>query len=145
MRNLLLLLLLIFTFVAQAGVCGSVSVKKDITQKLKESNDRHLKVSANIFENFRTDNRFADYIRSRSQLFMYDRQRVVASVYTKTSGANTNEEAIIAFITKFNNDEINYYKTVVQEYCKYNAFKYEKKDPAACSQERINSLFYTMP
>lgn len=145
MRNLLLLLLLIFTFAAQAGVCGSVSVKKDITQKLKESNDRHIKVSANIFENFRTDNRFADYIRSRSQLFMYDRQRVVASVYTKTSGANTNEEAIIAFITKFNNDEINYYKTVVQEYCKYNAFKYEKKDPAACSQERINSLFYTMP
>lgn len=144
MRNLLLLFV-IFTFAAQAGVCGSASVKKDITKKLKESNDRHLKISANIYENFRTDNKFADYIRSRSQLFMYDRQRVVASVYTKTSGANTNEEAIIAFVTKFNNDEINYYKTVVQEYCKYNAFKYEKKDPAACSQERINSLFYTMP
>lgn len=140
MRNLLLLFV-VFTLVAQAGVCGSVSVKKNITKKLKESNDRHLKVSANIYENFRTDNRFADYIRSRSQLFMYDRQRVIASVYTKTSGANTNEEAIIAFITKFNNDEINYYKTVVQEYCKYNAFKFKEKDQTACSQERINSLF----
>lgn len=74
-------------------------------------------------------------------MFESDRQRMIASVFSTSSGANTNREAISALVIKFNNDEINKYKTIVQEYCKYNAFKFEKRDPQACSQARINSLF----
>lgn len=74
-------------------------------------------------------------------MFESDRQRLIASVFSTSSGANTNREAIAALVIKFNNDEINKYKTIVQEYCKYNAFKFEKRDPQACSEERINSLF----
>ena len=32
-------------------------------------------------------------------------------------------------------------RKVVDEYCKYNAYKFEYKDPQACSEGRINSLF----
>ena len=45
------------------------------------------------------------------------------------------------FVIDMNKREIEKYKTIVNEYCKYNIYKYTKKDPMTCSQERINSLF----
>ena len=40
-----------------------------------------------------------------------------------------------------NNVEKEELRKVVDEYCKYNAYKFEYKDPQACSEARINSLF----
>ena len=34
---------------------------------------------------------------------------------------------------------------IIEEYCKYNSYKFAKKDPQACAKERVNSLFQTMP
>lgn len=123
---------------AQAGFGAE---GKSASRRLMESNALQHQTSVKISENFRFDHQFANYMKYRGLMFESDRQRLIASVFSTSSGANTNREAIAEFITKFNTDEINKYKAIVQEYCKYNAFKFEKRDPQACSTERINSLF----
>lgn len=126
----------------QAGICANTSPeKKSASRKMMESNALQHDTSVKISENFRFDHHFANYMKYRGLMFESDRQRLIASVFSTSSGANTNREAIAEFIIKFNTDEINKYKAIVKEYCKYNAFKFEKHDPQACSQERINSLF----
>lgn len=138
----LLLLVTIFILTAQAGFCANTSPeKKNASRMLMKSNALQHSTSVKISNNFHFDHHFANYMKYRGLMFESDRQRLIASVFTTSSGANTNREAISEFIIKLNNIEINNYKTIVQEYCKYNAFKFKEKDPTACSQERINSLF----
>lgn len=138
----ILLLFVIFTLSAQFGFCANTSPeKKSASRLMMESNALQHQTSVKISENFRFDHQFANYMKYRGLMFESDRQRMIAAVFSTSSGANTNREAISALVIKFNNDEINKYKTIVQEYCKYNAFKFEKRDPQACSQDRINSLF----
>ena len=40
-----------------------------------------------------------------------------------------------------NKKESENLKNIVTEYCKYNAYKFEKKSPQACSEATIKSLF----
>lgn len=132
---------ILFAILVMTAQAGFGAEGKSASRRLMESNALQHQTSVKISENFRFDHQFANYMKYRGLMFESDRQRLIASVFSTSSGANTNREAIAEFITKFNTDEINKYKAIVQEYCKYNAFKFEKRDPQACSTERINSLF----
>ncbi len=145
MKKILLLLIVIMISV-QAALCANTSDDKKSAYKLMvQSHKLQHDTAWRIIDNFRYDHQFTNYIKFRCQLFESDRQRLMNTIFTVSSGMHTDDKAISAFMIKYNNNEINSYKTIVQEYCKYNAFKFEKRDPQACSAERINLLFQTMP
>jgi len=145
MKKILLLLLIIITS-AQIVFCANTSdANRNAYRQIVQSHRLQHDTCLNIIDNFRFDHQFGGYMKYRCQLFESDRQRLLTSVFTTSSGANTDNIAKSVFVLKLNNNEINTYKSIVQEYCKYNAFKFEKRDPQACSAERINSLFQTMP
>ena len=43
------------------------------------------------------------------------------------------------FVLEMDKRQLDYYKTIVENYCKYNSYK--MKDPTACSAAKINSYF----
>lgn len=143
--------LFIFVLCLQSCCCAKgFDERQAATKEMNESLKLQHETCYNISRNFRYDHQFGNYIKYRCQLFESDRQRLINTVfpintnYTKTY--RENYPILKAeFVVNLNNNEIEVYKNIVTEYCKYNAYKFEKNDPQACSSERIQSLFQTMP
>lgn len=120
--------------------------KKDAYKALNDSNFYQQEVCSNIIKNFKRDNQFSTYMKNRCILFEADRQRQSAIIFPypnpREAGYNANYPIIMsAYIVNLNNQEIENYKKIINEYCKHNVYKISKKMPKACSQETINSLF----
>lgn len=151
MKKVLLMIILAGLTAQTVLAAGSSDAKKAAYKKMMQSHKLQHETCLNVVDNFRFDHQFGNYMKYRCQLFESDRQRLLNSVFTITS-TNNAEGAVenymipkASFVVKLNNDEINTYKKIVQEYCKYNSYKFAKKDPQACSPARVNSLFQTMP
>lgn len=150
MKKIFLTIFVLF-LCAQMSWCARVldekqTAVKEMNESLRLQHETCLKVA----RNFRYDHQLGNYVKYRCQLFESDRQRLVNSVFP--IAANSTKEyrenyPILKskFVIDINNNEIRTYKTIVTEYCKYNAQKFAKTDPKACSPERIQSLFQTMP
>lgn len=142
-----LLLIMILLNIAVSGFAADTTEKRQAYNAMIESQKLHNDVCRRVSDNFRRDSRFAGYIRSTCLLYQSDRQRLVDSVFPISN--NIEDETykdqypvlMSNFVIDMNKREIEKYKTIVNEYCKYNIYKYTKKDPMTCSQERINSLF----
>lgn len=148
----ILLILMILVMSAQVVFSANTSdEKKSAYKKMAKSHMLQHETCLNIVDNFRYDHQFGNYMKYRCQLFESDRQRLLNSVFTITS-TSTKSGAVENYITamsdfavNLNNNEISTYKKIIEEYCKYNSYKFAKKDPQACAKERVNSLFQTMP
>lgn len=147
-----LFILLILVLSSQAVFCANTSdEKKNAYKTMIQSHKLQHETCLKLIDNFRFDHQFGNYMKYRCQLFESDRQRLLNSVFTITSTNNAQGQVenytspMSAFVVKLNDNELNTYKNIAQEYCKYNAYKFVKKDPQACSQARINSLFHPTP
>ena len=139
------LLLLLFLFVITSSI-SFADTNKDAMDSMVASH-RHLHdVCFNESKNFRVDNQFSGYIKGKCILYESDRQRLLTSVFPITNAADKSyKEQYPVLMSKFaiemNNKEIENLKFVINEYCKYNKYKYVKRAPQACSEETIKSLF----
>ena len=97
-------------------------------------------------ENFASDGGFVYYLKNRFKDFEVSRIAAVQVMYPLTGRViksyNGNHVLLTSNATIYlNNVEKEELRKVVDEYCKYNAYKFEYKDTQACSEGRINSLF----
>ena len=111
-----------------------------------ESNTKVKNLYENLRENFRTDGGFNYYLKNRFKNYEVSRIAAVQVMYPLTGRALKAYNNMHVLLTsnaaiRLNNVEIDELRHVVDEYCKYNAFKFEYKDPQACSEARINSIF----
>lgn len=121
--------------------------KKQAYDNMISSQKYHNEVCQRVADNFRGDSKFVGYIRSTCLLYQSERQRLVDAVFP--SANNVEDEnykdqyplLVSNFVINMNNRELETYKTVINEYCKYNAARFAKKDPQVCSAARIQSLF----
>ncbi len=146
MKKIILLIITLFISTTAVFALQDTKVKKDAYNQMIDSHKRQHEICSAVADNFRYDHQFAGYIRSKCIFYESDRQRLLNSVFVISSNNNTaykNQYPVLMseFAIKMNNNEIEAYKLIVNEYCKYNSYKFAKKDPQACSQERIESLF----
>lgn len=149
----LLFLLIVFVISMQAGHCayvtttaGSTSSQNSAYNAMTQSNKAFHDSCVALSNNFRYDSRFSFYVKARCQLFEIDRQRVLQTIFPISTSDSKEYRAnyttlMSQFSTSLNTTETAELKKITTEYCKYNANKFAKKDPKACSPERINSLF----
>lgn len=136
MKKILLTLLILFTGTAFADEITSVK------QGYQQFHEKCMQIS----KNFKADHLFSNYLLNRCLLFESDRTRMVAAVFPSIYDApqeyrNSYPSLKAQFIAGLNTRELANYKALITEYCKYNQYKFVKKDPAACSPERVNTLF----
>ena len=80
-------------------------------------------------------------------MFQSERQRLIDTVFPSANNVEDNSYKdqypilVSNFIININNREIETYRTIINEYCKYNTYKYVKKDPQVCSPARIERIF----
>ena len=120
--------------------------RKEAYEAMIASHKLQHETCLNVADNFRYDHQFAGYMRSKCIFYESDRQRLLTSVFTISSRKDTQyKEQYPILMSKFaidmNNREIESYKKIAEEYCKYNSYKFVKKDPQACSTARLESLF----
>lgn len=146
MKNLIVLLLILLsgTFVMAEDV--EIVPKRDAYGNLSDTNSQLRNTCSAVARNFRTDGRFYSYIKDRCMVFEADKQRVIGIVYPfpnhREPGYNAKYPSYIAsYSAALNRNELSQLKGIVNEYCKHNAYRFEKKDAQACSESRINSLF----
>lgn len=146
MKKLILILLISgFTF-CSAFAAQRENPKKEAFQKMVESHKYQHEVCIKVADNFRFDNQFSGYLKGKCILYESDRQRLLNVLFPVT---NDGEDGYMEqypilmseFAIKMNSNEIESYKTIVQEYCKYNKYKCAKRAPKACDEETINKLF----
>lgn len=146
MKKLILLLIVFFISVGNAFAYVDANQKKEAYHLMTANNERFHDMCNNAAKNFRFDNRFANYLRNRCMLFESDRQRYMSVIFPITnSGEDWYKDQYPIFESKFviqmNNRETENYRLIVNEYCKYNKYKFTKKDPQVCSSQRINAIF----
>ncbi len=144
----IVLSVIVFLLCVQNAFCANINPERAKARlDMEQSNLKQQQTCINIIENFRYDHKFGNYMKTRCQLFYSDRQQLLDTVFTITStssrksGIEDSDIPKSAFAINLNNNEINAYKNIINEYCKYNSYKFERKNPQACSQQRINSLF----
>ncbi len=141
----LLLLIILLSFTGTAFAAAN-DVRKQAYDAMINSQKHHNDVCQRAADNFRRDSRFTGYIRSTCLLFQSERQRLIESVFP--SANNVEDETykdqypvlVSNFIININNREIDTYKTIIDEYCKYNVFKF-KNDTQVCAPGRIDAIF----
>ena len=146
MKNIILLLIVL---VISSGICiadENKEANKAAMDSMVASHRYFHEVCANAANNFRVDNQFSGYIKGKCILYESDRQRLLTSVFpisnaTEKSYREQYPILMSKFAIEMNNKEIESLKFVINEYCKYNKYKYVKRAPQACTQETINSLF----
>ena len=124
MKKLLLLILLICC--TGSVFAADRNAQRQAYNSMINSQKFHNEVCQRAVDNFRVDHRLIGYIRSTCLMFQSERQRLIDTVFPS---ANNVE------------DEIETYRTIINEYCKYNTYKYVKKDPQVCSPARIERIF----
>lgn len=146
MKKLILLLIVLSISVGNAFAYVDSNQKKEAYHLMTANNDRFHDMCNNAAKNFRFDNRFANYLRNRCMLFESDRQRYMSVIFPITnSGEDWYKDQYPILESQFailmNNRETENYRLIVNEYCKYNKYKFAKKDPQVCSSQRINAIF----
>lgn len=146
MKKFYLLVLLFLLSINSVFAEVDSQARRDAYKLMIKSNTNFHDISMRASKNFRYDNRFANYLRNKCLLYESDRQRFVDSIFPITNNVADwykDEYQILKtnFIVKMNNREIENQKLIINEYCKYNQYKFEKKDPEACSPQRINAIF----
>lgn len=133
-----------------ALAANNTDVNKNAFRNMARSHQMLHDTCINISRNFRSDNRFSNYFRNRCLLFESDRQRLLDSLFPITNnGEDWYKEQYPALKANYaitmDKRELENYRLIVNEYCKYNMYKFTKKDPQICSKERLDSLFHTIP
>lgn len=146
MKNLILLLMVTIISATCVFAADDTNVRKQAFRAMARSHQYQHETCMNIARNFRFDNRFANYLRGKCLIYESDRQRLLETIFPLTNseldGYKDQYPVLMSqFAITMNNREVEEYKIIVTEYCKHNMFKVNKKDPQACSQARINSLF----
>ncbi len=147
MKNFILLCaLLIFCMNASLAAEISSEEKKDAFRDLVKSHQYQHETCIKLSRNFKSDNRFSNYLRNNCLLYESDRQRMLDTIFPITNNGEEwykDQYPVLKaqFAIQMNNREVENYRMIVSEYCKYNSYKYKKKDPEVCSEERINSMF----
>ena len=109
---------------------------RETEKAMFDSNNYLRAVNNNIVKNFRYDNNFSGYMRNRVLLFETERQRQVGLIFQSKYFSD-----IANYVIEQNEKEIENYKALVNKYCEFNAYKFAKKNPSACSENTINNLF----
>lgn len=146
MKNLLLIMILIFGVSVFAEENKTSVTRENAYKQMSQSNLEQHEICKNINRNFKRDSFFTSYMRTRCTQFEAERQQALAVLYPYPNRgiANYNEKYPILLATyaiKLNKKEIEDYKNVVKEYCTYASRRVTKKDPEVCSESRIKSLF----
>lgn len=146
MKNLYLLILVFLLSLNSVFAEVDSKAQKDAYKSMIKSNAVLHDTCINASRNFRNDNRFSNYLRNKCLLYESDRQRFIDAIFPITNNGEDwyKEQYPILkanFIIKMNKREIENQKLIISEYCKYNQYKFEKKDPEACSSQRVNSIF----
>ncbi len=144
MKKLLLLILLLF--ISTSAFAAITNERKEAVNRMNDSHRKLHELCINAADNFRLDHQFAGYLKYHCMMYESDRNRLLTSVFTVSSGLTSDERTnypvlMSDFAIKINNNEFERYKAIITEYCKYNAYKYVKKEAGACSAARLNSLF----
>ena len=145
MKNIILLLIVL---VISSGICFADENKEANKAAMDSMVARHRyfhEVCANAANNFRVDNQFSGYIKGKCILYESDRQRLLTSVFpisnaTEKSYREQYPILMSKFAIEMNNKEIESLKFVINEYCKYNKYKYVKRAQQPSTQQTINSM-----
>lgn len=140
-----LFLLMYTTLSALAAGEGVISRKEAYNNMIKSHQSFH-EICADVADNFRIDHKFSGYLRQKCMFYESDRQRLIDSIFPITNQGDDEYKTqypilVSNFAIASNNKQLQEYKFLVEEYCKYNQYKYVKKDPQTCSPERINAIF----
>ena len=146
MKKFILLLVILILPVCRVFASVDSSAKRNAFKAMAISHENLHNICLDAAKNFRYDNRFANYLRNRCLLYESDRQRYIDAIFPITNNGEDwykDEYPILKanFSITMNNREIGNLKLIINEYCKYNKYKFTKKDPQACSQQRIDKIF----
>ena len=116
-----------------------LSEQQHPTREIVKSNNEFYNKCSKLSNNFKSDSKFANYLRGRCTEFEFSRQKLVDAVYPKkpyytNSEYQTRLNNRSEFFTKLNKQQYNSYKLIVEEYCKANGKKSAKIEEA-CSNE----------
>lgn len=141
----ILVFLLFFTGIQTLSADKVVSRKEAFNKMIKSHQAFHEKCEI-IADNFRIDHKFSGYLRQKCMFYESDRQRLIDTIFPITNLGNEEYKIkypvlVSDFAIASNAKQLQEYRFLVQEYCKYNKYKYVKKDPQTCSAERINAIF----
>ncbi len=145
MKKILLLILLIG--ISNSAFAVDSAAKKLAYNNMIKSQKYHNDVCQRVADNFISDRRFVGYIRSTCLLFQSERQRLIETVFPSANNVEDDNYKdqypilVSNFIININNREIETYRTIINEYCKYNTYKYAKRNNQACAPAAINSIF----
>lgn len=133
-----------FLMAANIGLCAGDS--KSLFREMDKSNLMFKQTCSNVSANFRNDHIFSGYIRNKCMLFETDKARALDVIFPLSNKAEKRYgqdyyTAKSNFVIAMNGKELNNIKDLVTEYCRYNDYKYAKKNPEACSPARIEGLF----
>lgn len=146
MKKLFLVLIVFLLSYTYCSAMDKDNIKKNAFKDMVKSHQAQHDVCINIANNFRIDHRFSGYIREKCLLYESERQRLLDTIFPITNKGDQNYKdqypvILSNFAINMNTKEIENYRFIVEEYCKYNKYKFEKKDPQACSQQRIDKIF----
>lgn len=146
--SILLLTLIMLGMVNMAfAATAEENAKARAARRAAIQNSYHKTVVCDrISKNFRKDIFFSKSVYqfctdNESSLFNFKK-----SIYPATNNDYENYKNVYPynyaeFAVFYNMRQLAILREVVNNYCKYNSSKVRKKDPNACSQERIESLF----
>ena len=124
----LILLLLVTLMVSQTGICAT---KQESLRKIQTSNDSYIRSCYAVANGFKTDHKFANYLRGYCSDFEFKRDKVLNMVYPQYIDSVENYyEDRANLVSTLNENQLSTYKTIVSEYCKYNS----KKDVSGCKK-----------
>ena len=145
----LFIFLFLFLFMLScfsASKAEDVVTRKEAYKRMIASHQSFHNICANVADNFRIDHKFSGYLRQKCMFYESDRQRLIDTIFPITNQGNDAYKLqypvlVSNFAIASNNKQLQEYRFFVEEYCKYNKYKYVKKDPQACSPQRINTIF----
>ena len=146
MKKLLLVIICLLSISGTVFAAVDRETQRNAYNAMIQSQKYHNDVCQRAADNFRRDHRFTGYIRSTCLLFQSERQRLIEAVFPSANNVedeNYKDEYPILvsnFIQGVNNKEIEAYRAIINEYCRYHVFKF-KNDPQVCAPARIESIF----
>ena len=144
MKKLFILLTILGLGVSAFSFEYDSSAKLSPSKQMQKSYEEQNEICFDIARNFRYDSNFSAYIRNLCHLYTADRERVLGILFPSNNkvysdGTNSREE-MAKFAIERDNSQAEYYRTVAEQYCRFNNNRLAKKDPKAC--DRLEKLFY---
>lgn len=141
-----LLICLLLGSIAFASDSQKYANARAAQREARQSSDHRFLVCNRIIVNFRRDATFTRAINNYCGDNEASMLNLKQAIYPLSNNDYKNYRNVYPyvssqFVIESNNAQLQYLKKVVQDYCKYNAFKVLERDPKACSSARIESLF----